>query len=196
MKMCVFENVRSGRRPNFCVRCTDVSPNPNKICDTSANFLSKLCAEAYAKCNADSAASCADVVRVAQRISARRPSFCVRGKPKSNKICETFARFLAEFLLAFERRNRAISMPNAAVTRPGAALTSCILNSARSARSARSAHRPSFACAVHQNQTKFAKRSRVFARNFARFRTPKSRKVNAKCSADSDASCSDVVRVQ
>ena len=106
--------------------------------------------------------------------SGRRPNFCVRGAPRSNKICETFARFLAKFVLAFERRNRAISMPNAALTRPRAALTSCILDSARSARSAR---RPSFACAVHQNQTKFAKRSRVFARNFARFRTPKSRKL-------------------
>ena len=50
-----------------------------------------------AKCSADSAASCADVVRVAQCTRCAPAEFCVGGAPKSNKICHTFARFLANF---------------------------------------------------------------------------------------------------
>ena len=41
--------------------------------------------------------------------------------------------------------------------------TSCVLCNARGAR------RPSSACAVHRNSTKFAARPRVFSQNFARF---------------------------
>ena len=50
-----------------------------------------------AKCSADSAASCTDVGRLALRTRCMLAEFCVGGAPKSNKICHTFARFLAKF---------------------------------------------------------------------------------------------------
>ena len=106
--------------------------------------------------------------------------------PHVPAFSETTLAKCSQFFRAFERRSRAISVPNAALTQPRAALTPCVLRSARGAR------RPSFAWAVRRNHTKFATRSRVFSRNFARFRTPKSRNLNAKCNADSAASCIEV----
>ena len=115
--------------------------------------------------------------------------FCMRGAPKFNKTCSTFARFLAKICAISKRRHRAISPPNAALTSPRTVATPCMLCNARGAR------QPSSACAVHRTSTKFAASPRVFSRNFARFRTPKSRNLGAKCSADSAARCADVVRV-
>ena len=176
-----------------------------------------------ANCSADSAASCADAVLVAQHTRCAPAEFCVGGAPKQNKIYHTLACFFAnfcalsnaevaqsrcqlqrrlgrelrlrcafcaaqasravrvlrgrwhgapefqqnlphlrassrEFLRAFERRSRAMSVPTTTQTRPRSALTSCVLRSTRGAR------RPSFAWAVLRNQTKFATRSRVFSR--------------------------------
>ena len=48
-----------------------------------------------AKYSADSAESCADVMRVAQRTRPMPAKFCERA-PKSNKICVGIARFLAQ----------------------------------------------------------------------------------------------------
>ena len=48
-----------------------------------------------AKYSADSAESCADVMRVAQRTRPMPAEFCERA-PKSNKICVGIARFLAQ----------------------------------------------------------------------------------------------------
>ena len=88
--------------------------------------------------------------------------------------------FSRESLRAFERQSRAISVPHTALTRPRAALTSCALHSARGAR------RPSVAWTV-----------RIFSRNFARFRTPKSQSQNlgANCRTDWAASCTYIIRV-
>ena len=93
----------------------------------------------------DSAGSCADVVHVAQRTRRTPAEFCMRVapkdrlRPKSNKICSGVRAFSREFLHDFERRNRAISIPDNALVFPVAATTSCILRDARGAR------RPSFA---------------------------------------------------
>jgi len=46
--------------------------------------------------NADLADSYADVLRVAQRTRRTPAEFCMRSAQKPNKICDTFARFLAE----------------------------------------------------------------------------------------------------
>ena len=120
------------------------------------------------KCSANSATNFADIRRVAQRTRCTLAEFCMGGKLKSNKICHAFARFLAKFSMrTFERRSRAISVTNAALTRQQLSLTSGVLRNACGAR------RPSLA--VRRTQTKFAMHSRVFSRNFARFRTPKSR---------------------
>ena len=97
--------------------------------------------------------------------------------------------FSREILRAFERRSRAISVPNAALTRQQLSLTSGVLRNARGARW------PSFSWAVRRTQTKFAMHSRVFSQNFARFRTPKSRNLGNKCSADSATTFADIRRV-
>ena len=52
-----------------------------------------------------------------------------------------------------------------------------------------------FTCPVHQNRTKFATRSRVFSRKFARFRIHYSKNFGAKCITDSAQSFCDVIIV-
>ena len=84
------------------------------------------------------------------------------------------------------QRYCANSLPNAAMSRPRAALTPCVLCSARSARQA---------SPVHRNRTKFATRSRVFSRKFARFRIHDSKIFGAKCITDSAQSFCDVMIV-
>ena len=122
--------------------------------------------------SSDSAESCADVVHV---VHASLAEFCMRVAPKSNKICNGVARFPRENLHDFERCYPAISMPDEAVIRLRAAPMSCMLRNARGAR------RPSFACALHRNRTKFAA-GFAFSREFSR-------------SSDSSESCADVVNV-
>ena len=125
---------------------------------------------------------------------ARQLSFaCVvhrsRTKFATNCVKFTCLKNYREILHNFERRHRAISPPNAAMTRRRATPTSSVLQNLHYA------CRPSFACAVHRNRTKFATRSRAFERNFAWFRTPTSRNLAAERSANSAKSCADVVRV-
>ena len=102
------------------------------------------------------------------------------------KHSRVFSRNFARFRTP---KSRNTDKKNAALTRPRAKVTPWVLRNARGAR------RPSFAWAVRRNETKFAMRSSVFSRNLARFRMPKSRDLDAKCSADSAASFADVVRV-
>ena len=93
--------------------------------------------------------------------------------------------FSREFLRAFERRSRAISVPTAAQTRPRAALTPCVLRSTHIARL------PSFAWAMRRKSNKFCHTFARFLTNFC----AKSRNLGANCSADSAASRADTVRV-
>ena len=119
-----------------------------------------------AKRNADSTESYADVVRVAQRTQRTPGEFvnarCTKIEQNLRRVCA----FSCENLHDFEPVTQQISAPNAALTLPTAFPTSLLLRSSRSAR------RPSFACGAHRIRTKFAPHSRVFSRNFARFRTP------------------------
>ena len=142
-----------------------------------------------AKRNADSTERYADVVRVAQR-TQRTPgdsvhARCAKIEQNLRRVCA----FSCENLHDFEPVTQQISAPNAALTQPTAFPTSLLLRSSRSAR------RPSFACGAHRIRTKFATHSRVFSRTFARFRTPYSRNLGARCSADSAESCTDAMRV-
>ena len=141
-----------------------------------------------AKRNADSTERYADVVRVAQR-TQRTPGDSVHAR--CTKIEQNLRRdcaFSCENLHDFEPVTQQISAPNAALTQPIAFPTFLL-------RSLRSARRPSFACGAHRIRTKFATHSRVFSRTFARFRTPYSRNLGARCSADSVESCTDAMRV-
>ena len=70
--------------------------------------------------------------------------------------------FSRENLHDFERRSRAISMPDKTVIRLRSAPTSCMLHNVCGAR------RPSFACALHRNRIKFAARSRENLHDFER----------------------------
>ena len=98
----------------------------------------------------------------------------------------TFARFSREIFHDFECLNRAISLPNATLTRPRDTLTSCALRNARSARQA---------ILCMRGAPKSNKICDAFARFLARFRTRHSTNFGAKCSTDSAHSFSDVIVV-
>merc|ERR1711965_1034714 len=81
-------------------------------------------------------------------------------------------------------------MPDEAVIRLRAAPTSCMLRNARAAHAGRVLHAP--CTEIEQN---LQRRSRVFSRKSARFRTPQLRNLDAGQSSDSAQSCADVVHV-
>ena len=56
-----------------------------------------------AKRSTDFTANCADVVRVSERTQRTPVEFCMRDAPKFNKICSTFARFLAKICAIWEK---------------------------------------------------------------------------------------------
>ena len=133
-----------------------------------------------------------DVIIVAQLTQRTPAEFCVRGTQNSNKIRNALRRipaFSREILLDFEHHNRAISAPNAALTQPKTAPTSCVL------RNARGACWLSFVSVAHRHRKKFASESRVFSRKFPRFRIRKSTNLGAKRSADSAEFYADIMRV-
>ena len=148
--------------------------------------------------------SCTDAVRVVQRTqrtpseylpalrssrSARQPSFACEIRTKFAQNLQHIPAFSREILLDFERLNRKISAPNATLTQPKAAPTSCVLHSARGR------CRPTSVSVAHRNRIKFASESRVFSHKFPRFRTRKSKNVGAKRSAHSAESYADIMRV-
>ena len=83
----------------FCARGTQNSHqiynNPSVFSRNFARFRTPSSQNVGAKYSADSAESCADVMRVAQRTRPMPAEFCERA-PKSNKICVGIARFLAQ----------------------------------------------------------------------------------------------------
>ena len=113
----------------------------------------------------------------------------MRSASKSDKICDNFARFLAKFCTISNADIAQSRVKNSAITLTTTASTLCVFCNAQRA------CQQTFTCAVHQNRTKFATNSRAFSRNCAQFRTPTSRNLAAKRSADSAKSCADVVRV-
>jgi hypothetical protein len=123
------------------------------------------------KRSADSPESFADTVRVAQRTPHAPAEFCMRTAPLFesllfDQILLHVRAFSREKLHDFERRRCAISSPNAALTRPRASPTPCVL------RSARHTPRPSFACALPPKSNKicstFARFFREKLRDFVR----------------------------
>ena len=160
-------------------RCTPVefclcgASKSNKICDklcqihvfkklsrNFAQFRTPTSRNLAAKRSDDSAKSYADVFRAAKPTLCMPAEFCMRGAIEIEQNLRHVRALSSEILHDFERRRRAISPPNEALTRRRAAPTSCVFCNANGAR------RPSFACAVHRNRTKFATNSRGILAKF------------------------------